>query len=49
MRDERRVEWRRGIFVSMRDEITVEWRKLHIEELNELYWPPNIIRVTKSR
>jgi hypothetical protein len=26
-----------------------EWRKLHIEELNDLYSSPNILRVVKSR
>jgi hypothetical protein len=25
------------------------WRKLHSEELNNLYYPPNIIQVIKSR
>jgi hypothetical protein len=33
----------------MRDEVTGEWRKLHNEELNALYFSPNIIRVIKSR
>ena len=32
-----------------RDEVTGEWRKLHNEELNDLYSPPNIVRVIKSR
>ena len=27
----------------------VEWRKLHNEELNDLYYPVNIIRVIKTR
>ena len=26
-----------------------KWRKLHYEELNDLYSPPNIVRVIKSR
>ena len=39
----------RGIFESKRDEVTGEWRKLHIEELNDLYCSPNIVRVIKSR
>ena len=38
-----------GIFGSKRDEVTGEWRKLHIEELNDLYCSPNIVRVIKSR
>ena len=30
-------------------EVTGEWRKLHHEELNDLYCPPYIVRVIKSR
>ena len=30
-------------------EVTREWRKLHNEELNDLYWSLNIVRVIKSR
>jgi hypothetical protein len=32
-----------------RDEVTGKWKKLHNEELNNLYFSPNIVRVTKSR
>jgi hypothetical protein len=39
----------RSIFGPKRDEVTREWRKLHNEKLNDLYSPPNIIRVIKSR
>jgi hypothetical protein len=39
----------RKIFGSKGDEVTWEWRKLHYEELNDLYCPPNIVRVIKSR
>jgi len=39
----------RRIFGRKRDEITEEWRKLHNEELNDLYYSPNIVRVIKSR
>jgi hypothetical protein len=39
----------RRIFGPKRDEATGEWRRLHNEELNDLYSPPNIIRVIKSR
>ena len=34
---------------SYRDEVTGEWRKLHNEELSDLYFLPNILRVVKSR
>jgi len=37
------------IFEPKADELTVEWRKLHYEELNDLYFSPNIIRVIKLR
>jgi len=37
----------RRIFGPKRDKVTGEWRKLHIEELNDLYCSPNIIRVIK--
>ena len=39
----------RSIFGPEGDKVTGEWRKLHIEELNDLYCSPNIIRVIKSR
>jgi hypothetical protein len=39
----------RRIFGPKRDEVTGEWRKLHNEELHDLYSPPNIVRVIKSR
>jgi hypothetical protein len=39
----------RRIFWPRRDEETGEWRKLHNEELNDLYFSPNIVRVIKSR
>jgi hypothetical protein len=39
----------RGVFVAKRDGVTGEWRKLHNEELNDLYCPPNFVRVIKSR
>jgi len=39
----------RGIFGPKKDEVTGEWRKLNIEELNDLYFSPNIVRVVKSR
>jgi hypothetical protein len=39
----------RKIFGPKRDEVRGEWRKLHKEVLNDLYSPPNIFRVIKSR
>jgi hypothetical protein len=39
----------RRIFGPRRDEVTGEWRRLHIEELNDLYTSPNMVRVIKSR
>jgi len=38
-----------GVFGSERNKITWDWRKLHVEELNDLYCSPNIVRVIKSR
>ena len=37
----------RRIFGPKRDGVTGGWRKLHNEELNDLYYPPNIVRVIK--
>ena len=39
----------RRIFGPKKDKVPEEWRKLHIEELNNLYFSPNIVRVMKSR
>ena len=39
----------RRIFGRRRDEVTGEWRRLHNEELNGLYFSPNIVRLIKSR
>jgi hypothetical protein len=39
----------RRILGHKRDKVTGEWRKLHHEELNDLYFPPSIVRVIKSR
>jgi stalled ribosome rescue protein Dom34 len=38
----------RKTFGPMRAEVTREWRRLHSEELGDLYYLQNIIRVTKS-
>ena len=53
MREERKL-WAlenralRRLFGPKRDEITGEGKKLHNEELNDLYFSPNIIRAIKS-
>jgi len=39
----------RRIFGPKRVDVTRDWRKLHNEELNDLYYSPNIVRVIKSR
>ena len=39
----------RRIFGPRRDEVTGELRKPYNEELNDLYYSPNIVRVIKSR
>jgi hypothetical protein len=38
----------RRILGPKRDEVIDEWRKLHNEELNEIYYSPNIVRFIKS-
>jgi hypothetical protein len=37
------------LFGPKRDEVRGGWRKLHNEELHNLYSPPSIIRMIKSR
>ena len=54
LREERRLRvfkniLLRKIFGSKRDEVIGEWRKLHSEELNNLYFLPNIFRFRKLR
>jgi hypothetical protein len=39
----------RRLFGLRTDEVTGEWKKLHNEELNYLYFTPNIVRVIKWR
>jgi len=39
----------RRIFGPRRDEVTGDWRRMHNEELNDLCFSPNIVRVIKSR
>jgi hypothetical protein len=39
----------RKIFGPKRDEMIGGWRKLHNKELHNLYYSPNMIRISKSR
>jgi hypothetical protein len=39
----------RRIFGRKSDEVTRVWRKLHNEELHNLYFSPNVIKMMKSR
>jgi hypothetical protein len=39
----------RRIFGPKQDKATGEWRKLHSDELNDLYYSPNIVQLIKSR
>jgi hypothetical protein len=39
----------RRIFGPKKEEVRGEWRKLHNEDLKDLYFPPNIFRLIKSR
>jgi len=39
----------RKIFGPKKDKVTGEWRRLNNEELYDLYFPPYITRVIKSR
>jgi hypothetical protein len=39
----------RRLLGPTRDEVTGDWRKLHIEELDNMYSSPNLIRMIKSR
>jgi hypothetical protein len=39
----------RRIFGPKKDEVTGGWEKLNNEEINDLQFSPNIVRVIKSR
>jgi hypothetical protein len=39
----------RGRFGLKREEVAGGWRRLHNEDLHNLYHPPHIVRVIKSR
>jgi hypothetical protein len=54
LREERRLRMfenrvLRKIFGTKRDEVTREWRKLNIEQINDLYYSPNFVRIIKAR
>ena len=53
LREERKLKIEnmvlRRIFGPRREEVTGKWRRLHNEELNDLYFSSNIVRVIKSR
>jgi len=55
LREERRLRvfknrvLRRIFFGPKRDDVTGEWRKLHNEELSDLHFTPNIVRMIISR
>jgi hypothetical protein len=38
----------RKTFGANGDEVTEKWRRLHNEELYDLYFPPNIVRLVES-
>ena len=46
---EKRVFVMRVLFGPKREELRGEWIKLHNEEINDLYSPPNIFWVITSR
>ena len=47
--EERRLRvFENRVLRPKRDEVTGDWIKLHNEELNDLYFSPNIVRVIKS-
>jgi hypothetical protein len=48
IREEHRFCVLEGEFGPKREEVTGEWSKLHNEELNNLYFSPNTIGITKS-
>ena len=37
-----------GIVMGYRDEVTGKWRRWHNEELNDLYFSPNIVWVRRG-
>jgi hypothetical protein len=54
LREERRLKMfensvLKRIFVSKKMEMIEEWRKLNNEDLNDLYFSPNIFRVLKTK
>lgn len=39
----------RVLRMPKREEVTTEWKELHGEELHDLCFSPNVMRVVKSR
>ena len=49
LKEERGLRVLRRIFGPKRDEVKGKLRKVHMEELNDVYCSPNIVRLIKSR
>jgi predicted DNA-binding protein len=49
LREKQRLQVFEKNLGSRKDEVTEEWRRQHKEQLHDLYYSPNIIRVVKSR
>jgi len=43
------AKWVRKVFGPKKGEVTGEWKRLHNKEIYDLYFPPNVMWVIKSR